>query len=358
MDFSLFHLPAWRGAYGMSLTAFYEELIDSFRQIDRLGWRRGLFTEHHFHYYGGAVPNPAVILAAAARETKQLRLGATVSLMQLRDPLQVAEDYALLDHLSGGRCDFGVARGFVPHEFAAFGIEQADAAERIAEGLDICRQFWAGKPFAHAGKHFRFDRLEPWPPAVRGEIPIWNAASNSRDSFENAARRGYRLMMNQYPMPVSALREKFGWYCDAWAAAGRKEGDRKAMVSLLACLADTEEEAIAQAQGAVQEHVTAFYNVMRGRQWDDNYAGDPSILTGMSATGDIGDLFRERTLIGTAEQAIERIEAYIDMGFTEISIIGRYTSLTHAQCMETVQRLSEDVIPKLSRRAEAAAAGA
>ena len=70
VDFSLFHLPTYREGFSANLNAFFEELIESVRLADRLGWARALTTEHHFHYYGGAVPNPAVILAAWARETR------------------------------------------------------------------------------------------------------------------------------------------------------------------------------------------------------------------------------------------------------------------------------------------------
>ena len=103
MDFSLFYLPTYRAGFSASLNAFYGEMTESVKLADRLGWARVLTTEHHFHYYGGAVPNPAVILAAWARETKRIRLSAGVSLVPLRHPLQVAEDYALVDHLSDGR---------------------------------------------------------------------------------------------------------------------------------------------------------------------------------------------------------------------------------------------------------------
>ncbi len=135
MDFSLFHLPTYRAGFSPSLNAFYEELIESARLADRLGWARIMTTEHHFHYYGGAVPNPAVMLAAWARETKRIRLAAGVALVPLRHPLQVAEDYALVDHLSGGRFDMGISRGFVPHEFEAFGIAAAETGERVVEGI-------------------------------------------------------------------------------------------------------------------------------------------------------------------------------------------------------------------------------
>ena len=347
MDLSLFHLPSWREAYGIPLPQLFEELVQEYVVADRLGWTRGITTEHHFHYYGGAIPNPAILLTAAARETKNLRLGAAVSLMQLRDPLQVAEDYAMLDHLSGGRCDFGVARGFVPHEFAAFHIEQKDAGERISEGLEICQQFWTGKPFAHHGKHFSFERIEPWPGAVNGSLPIWNAASNTKQSFVNAAQRGFRLMMNQYPMSFASLKEKFSWYCDAWAQAGRPAGERKAMVSFMAHIAPTEEQAIDEALLALGDHVSAFSKLARGDQWDRNFDDGMEALKQMAAGQDLREMIRERTLICSPKQAAERIARYRDLGFTEIGFIARFTRLTHAHTVRTMELMSNEVLPLL-----------
>lgn len=355
MDLSLFYLPTWRDGYGMSLTRYYEELTESVKLADSLGWTRAMTTEHHFHYYGGAVPNPAIILAAWARETKNIRLAPAVSLMQLRDPLKVAEDYALVDHLSGGRCDMGVAKGFVPHEFDAFHIDQAEVPDRIAEGLEVCQKFWAGEPFAHQGKFFNFDKLEPWPAAVNGALPIWNAASNSKDSFINAADQGFHLMMNHYPMSADAVTEKFAWYCERWESAGRKTSARKAMMAFMTHIADTEEEAIEEAKAALQEHASAFGKVMRGQQWDTDWDGDISVLLHMCEDDDWKDVFRRRTLICSPEQAAERIQRYLDLGFTEISFVTRYAGLTHEQGMTSIRRINDEVLPMLGLKAGAAA---
>ena len=353
MDLSLFYLPTWREGYGMSLTQYYEELTESVKLADSLGWTRAMTTEHHFHYYGGAVPNPAIILAAWARETKNIRLAPAVSLMQLRDPLKVAEDYALVDHLSGGRVDMGVAKGFVPHEFEAFHIDQSEVPDRIAEGLDICQKFWAGEPFGHDGKFFKFEKLDPWPPAVNKALPIWNAASNSKDSFINAADQGFHLMMNHYPMSADSVAEKFAWYCERWEVAGRKTSDRKAMIAFMAHIADTEEQAIDEAKAALQEHAGAFGKVMRGQQWDRDYEDDISVLMHMCEDDDWRDVFRRRTLICSAEQAAERIQRYLELGFTEISFNTRYAGLTNEQNMTTIRRISEEVLPMLGLRADA-----
>jgi len=170
-----------------------------------------------------------------------------------------------VDHLSGGRADMGVAKGFVPHEFEAFHIDQSEVPDRIAEGLDICQKFWAGEPFAHDGKFFN----------------------------------------------------------------------------------DTEEQAIDEAKSALQEHAGAFGKVMRGQQWDRDYEDDISVLLHMCEDDDWRDVFRRRTLICSPEQAAERIQRYLDLGFTEISFITRYAGLTNEQNMTTIRRISEEVLPML-----------
>ena len=347
MGFSLFNLPTWREGFGGTLGQYMAELRDTVVLADEYGWKRALTTEHHFHYYGGAVPNPAVVLSNWASVTQNIRLGACVSLIQLRNPLMVAEDYALVDQVSDGRCDMGVARGFVPHEFDTFEVDPSETAERISESLDICCKFWAGETFSHKGKFFQFDKLESWPPAVNGSLPIWNAASNSIESFKNAAAKGYFLMMNQYPMSFESLSDKFSVYCDEWKHTGRKVSERKALVNFMAYMADTEGQAIEAAKGPLQEHAGAFGKLLKGDQWDKNYASDISVLLRMCEGDDWKDVFRKRTLICTPEQAVERIQKYIDIGFSEISFILRFGSISHEESQVTMKRLSEEVLPKL-----------
>ena len=86
---------------------------------------------------------------------------------------------------------------------------------------------------------------------------------------------------------------------------------------------------------------------MRGEQWDTDWAGDISILLQMCENDDWRDMFRRRTLICSPEQAAERIQRYIDLGFTEISFTARYATLTHEQTMTTIRRISEEVMPML-----------
>ncbi len=350
MDFSLFYLPTWRSHYSESLAQFYESMTESVRLADRLGWARVLTTEHHFHYYGGPVPNPAVLLAAWARETRSIRLAAGVSLVPLRHPLQVAEDYAMVDQLSGGRFDMGISRGFVPHEFDAFGIDRAETAARVSEALEVIQKFWHGEPFEHQGQFHQFARLQPWPQTVQDAIPIWIAASNDRASFERAGTSGFRLMMNQYPMTFESLAQRHRWYCDAYASAGHRPDARQSGVSFMACIADTEEDALARAGLPLAEHAGAFVKLLQHDEWDDASPTDLSGLTDLSGAGDPIDLVRARTLICSAEEAAARLEPYARMGFTEAIFITRFGAMDPRFCTETIERLTHEVKPLLAAR--------
>jgi alkanesulfonate monooxygenase SsuD/methylene tetrahydromethanopterin reductase-like flavin-dependent oxidoreductase (luciferase family) len=265
----------------------------------------------------------------------------------LRHPLQVAEDYALVDHLSNGRFDMGVSRGFVPHEFEAFGVSQAETAERVMEGLDIIKKFWAGAPFAYDGKFTKFPRIEPWPRTFQHKIPIWVAASNDLASFERVGAGGYHLMMNQYPMTFASLVEKHAKFKDAYAKAGHDPAQRKSAIAFLVHLADTEERAIEEAKGWVQEHAAAFKKVLTHDEWSRDYPGDVSTLLAMCEGNDYRDVFKKRTLVCTPAQAAERLAKYVDLGFTEAIFVTRYAGLPTAQERETIERLTREVRPLL-----------
>ena len=351
VDFSMFYLPTYRPGFSPNLHSFYDEMTETVKLCDRLGWQRVLSTEHHFHYYGGAVPNPAVLMAAWARETKTIRLAAGVSLLPLRHPLQVAEDYALVDHLSNGRFDMGVSRGFVPHEFEAFGTNSAETADRVAEGLEIVKKFWRGEPFEFQGRFHSFKKIQPWPRPYQKEIPIWVATSNDLSGFERAGRGGYRLMMNQYPMSQESARQKHDVYKEAYAKAGHDPAKRRSMMAFAAYIADTEEEAIDRAKAALQEHAHAFMRCKNHDEWNEDHAGDVSTLLSLGEGNDYRDVFRRRTLVCTPTQAAERIAKYMEQGFTEISFMVRFAGIGHSEACTTIERLSKEVRPMLPKAA-------
>jgi alkanesulfonate monooxygenase SsuD/methylene tetrahydromethanopterin reductase-like flavin-dependent oxidoreductase (luciferase family) len=144
------------------------------------------------------VSSPPVILAAIAERTTSLRLSTGVALGVNLDPVRVAEDYATVDVLSGGRVEPCIGRGtFFPHTFTGFGQNPHDAHAMFAEHLELLLQLWAGGDVHWSGS-FRapVDGLAVRPrPLQQPRPPIWLGAGASATSVELAARLGLRLML-------------------------------------------------------------------------------------------------------------------------------------------------------------------
>src|SRR5579875_564312 len=141
--------------------------------------------EHHLNYFG-VNSSPQVMLAMLAGATTRIRLAPAVVLLPIHHPLHVAEDWATLDLLSGGRVDFAAGRGYDRAEYAAFGAPFDDSAAIFAEGLEIIWRAWTetGR-WSHRGRHYQFADVDIVPnrsrsrcarmsPASRG--PAWNSA--------------------------------------------------------------------------------------------------------------------------------------------------------------------------------------
>lgn len=134
----------------------YDERMTLLQAAEEAGFYGYHVTEHHATPLS-ATPSPAVFLAAAARETKRLRLGALLFLLPLYHPFRLLEELYMLDNLSRGRLDIGLGRGVSPFEFAAFG-EDLKASESVyAETLDIIRNGLTQSRLEHQGKRYRFD---------------------------------------------------------------------------------------------------------------------------------------------------------------------------------------------------------
>lgn len=139
-----------------SATELYGELRDQAEAADALGFDSFWIAEHHFHEYG-AVPRPPVWLAAAAQRTRRIRLGSAVVVLPFDNPLRTAEDYAMVDMLSGGRLNLGVGSGYLTHEYAGFGLSLEEKRERFTEALEIVLRAWTGERFSYEG---RFPHIE------------------------------------------------------------------------------------------------------------------------------------------------------------------------------------------------------
>jgi alkanesulfonate monooxygenase SsuD/methylene tetrahydromethanopterin reductase-like flavin-dependent oxidoreductase (luciferase family) len=160
-------------------------------------------AEHHFHP-GGVCPSPPVLLAACGARTRRLRLGSLVSVLPFHRPIEVAEQYAMLDRLLDGRLNFGVGSGYLAAEFEGFGIDPATKRDRFDRALDTVLSAWSGEEVRSVdppGVTVRINVL----PVQRPHPPVWVAVQR-REAIPYVAQRGHSIALIPYAT-VSGLPE-------------------------------------------------------------------------------------------------------------------------------------------------------
>jgi len=150
----------------------YLETLDVIAATEQLGFGGAWLPEHHLAE-DGYLPSPLVMLAAVAARTSMLRIGTSVALGPLYDPVRFAEDSAVLGILSGGRLDLGLAIGYRRRETAALGVDFKRRGGRFDEFLEIVTRLWAGETVDFEGRHFHVQGAKIRPPVERGRIPLF-----------------------------------------------------------------------------------------------------------------------------------------------------------------------------------------
>ena len=179
MKCSLFHLPTFFPEFHPSEAGFYQEMLEETERADALGFHCVWFAEHHFFNYGGHIPSVPVIGAAAAQRTRRIRIGSGIALLPLQDPIRVAEEYAMLDCLSGGRLEVGIGRGFQKAEYDAFERNMADSRTLFEEAHDIILKAWSNESLLPYGKFRNIRDLQVLPKPMQRLPPIYVALPTS-----------------------------------------------------------------------------------------------------------------------------------------------------------------------------------
>jgi alkanesulfonate monooxygenase SsuD/methylene tetrahydromethanopterin reductase-like flavin-dependent oxidoreductase (luciferase family) len=176
--------PQWRRRW----EDLYAETLDVIAWTEEAGFDGAWVPEHHLAE-DGYMPSPLVALAAIAARTRRLKLGSAIALAPLYHPVRFAEDCAVLDILSGGRLEVGLAIGYRRREAAAFGTDFTKRGRLFDEWLQIVTRLWAGEEVDFQGEHFVLAGAKVMPPAPRGRIPLYLGSFTDK-AMERVARYG------------------------------------------------------------------------------------------------------------------------------------------------------------------------
>src|SRR5712691_1332068 len=294
---------------------YFAETLRIGRECEDLGSTRIKIVEHYFHPYGGYSPNPVVYLSAAAAVTKKQRLMTGAVLPVFNHPLKLAGELAMLDCISNGRVDAGIARAFLPHEFAAFGVSMDDSRGRFEEGIEALKLLWTRDDVTFHGKYYSFENVTSLPkPVQQPHPPIWIAAIATPASFQWAGEQGYSMMVVPFVIDEDPQAAKD----PAWAGMQHYLAGFREIASWWA--------GRDEAQYKRYETLPALIDAMT---WDK--------------------VEREhRAIVGDPDEALDKVQYIVDkFGECEMSFQVHFGGITPDQAIQSIRLFAEKVNPRV-----------
>jgi len=201
----------------------YADLLAHARLAEEVGLDSFWVSEHHFAE-DGYMPSVLPVSAAVAAVTSRITVGTAVAVASFYHPVRLAEDLIALDLLSQGRFVAGLGFGYRPEEFRGLGVEQDGDLGRTEEVVEILGKAFAGRPFSHAGRHYRLPEIEVTPhPRTPGGPPLMMAGNSVADRDAVRAGRMGAMYMVDPALPFAEIVRLVALYDGALPAGVRTE---------------------------------------------------------------------------------------------------------------------------------------
>jgi luciferase family oxidoreductase group 1 len=342
MEFGLFFLMQRDEAW--SEQAVYDSALAQMLAAEPLGYHSVWFAEHHFNDYG-ICPVPPVLAGYVAARTTTMRLGMGVSLLPLHHPVDLAEQLAVLDVISGGRLDVGIGRGGTLQDYQTFQSDRGDARARTEEGIALMRQCWSGKPFDFQGRFHSAERLHVRPSPVQTPHPPIYIAANSEDSVRSAARLGLPTLSSFF-VPLEELLRRQQLYRQESLALGRPLADVKALERQawgmqVIHMAPTHEEAMQAFEApfmGYQQRMAVLRTETTGGSVPNSFDRSYVRLRPFHEYIDNG-----MALVGTPRDVRKRFQAYLDAtGFQRVMLLMAVPGLDTELALRSMRLFAEE----------------
>lgn len=327
MKFGMFVIGDYHPQANKSLSDYYEQMLEQVKWAEDLGYECFWFGEHHFDFFG-VVPSPPVLMSVAAKRTKKIRLGVAVSLLPYRNPILTAEEYAMVDVLSGGRLDFGVGRG-TPPELVGFGVKE-DNRDLLVEGLEVVKMAWSEGRISYNGKYYQIPAVSLNVTPVQKPTPPLFFAALSEGSYKVAGEKGYPILGIPYASckDIGEMKQKITFYKNTLADSGHNPGAFDVVQCFHSHVAATDREAEKNAREGMVPYLSARLAV-RPRNYDE--------------------LYRDRMImVGDPRRCIEQIGEVRETGTNYIIFMMNFATLEQKKILDSMEIMAKEVMPEFS----------
>ncbi|MDP6708156.1 MAG: LLM class flavin-dependent oxidoreductase [Alphaproteobacteria bacterium] len=318
--------------------ARFDELMEQARLLNRLGYD-SITKGSHFSTYPHRECMQIPYLCRVMAEAPDMRLNAGVVLLSLHNPLEVAEYFATMDLMSGGRAIFGCGLGYRDVEYKGFGIKKGEGVGRFEENLEAVKRLWTGEPVSMKGTHFELDGAVVSTPLVQEpHPPIWIGA-NVDKAVERAARLGDCWYLNPH-QKLETFRRQMDVYRAELERVGKPFPTEMPMRREVFC-ARTHDEAVEVAA----PYIKSMFDLYASWGQDKAMAeGDRDI------TMDYDELARDRFIVGDPDEVAAEMLRYNELlGVNHIIMSVQGVGMPQGQVLDTFQLMAEEVFPKVQQ---------
>ena len=193
MNFGIFTM--FNARVGSTQAETFNEWFDVVAVAEDSAFDTFWLGETHFRPGRAVMASPLVGASAIAARTKRIAVGLAVQVLPLANPLRVAEEAAIVDHISGGRLVFGVGRSSFLESYQGYNVDYAQSRSIFFESLEVILKAWGDEPFSYQGEHFSFNDVDLVPKPFQQPHPPIRVAVESRDTFAMMGTLGYPIFI-------------------------------------------------------------------------------------------------------------------------------------------------------------------
>lgn len=314
----------------------YKRLLEEIKLTDEAGLDVFGVGEHHREDY--IISSPAVVLAAAATITRQIRLTSAVNVLSSDDPVRVFQQFATLDLISNGRAEIMVGRGSFIESFPLFGYNLSDYEELFEEKLDLLLKVRESTKVNWTGKHRpAIKNLAVYPRPIQNPLPVWIAIGGTPESAIRSGRLGLPMAI----AIIGGMPARFKYFADIYrkTASQFNNSDKvKLSINSHGFIAETREEAIKLAFPAIKFQMD---KIGRERGWPP--MTKEQFLFSCSLEG--------ANFVGNPEDIIEKILYQYEI-FKHDKFMIQFTigTLPHEKVLRSIELFGTKVVPEVRKR--------
>ena len=325
-------------------------------------------NEHHMSPFG-MMPNPNLIAASVTERTTTAEIQLSGNIVPLTNPIRIAEEYAMIDVMSGGRLMAGFMRG-IPHEYVAYNVAPDESWSRMREAVQLILKAWTEpEPFGWEGEHYRFRAVSIWPKPVQEPHPpilmSGGSPTSARFAAEHKAVMGILRVLN-----FDQARQLIDIYKQKAREDGWEPGPDRFMVGVPTAVAETFEEAKRELHDGTQY----FFDVLQGGinraqllvlqktrfNADDTLVRPVDKDQTMKATPVEQRIENGQVLCGTPDMVVDQIERmHAALNHGHMNLIVKVGNMSDDFVLRSMKLLGEHVFPEvkhLGRTTETVAA--